>query len=217
MSKYVTRPFLIILVFFQFYKNAFSQFDKTVAAGNPNEIKAIIKVNALKSNDISAEFTQTKVLDIIMEKLESKGTFKFKKENKIRWEYSSPFQYLVIINGMKIYINDEGKKKEFDVKNNKMFREINKIVVGSVQGNLFENQDYKSRFFENEQVYHIIMQPVNVKMQEYVNEVNLYIDKKDLTLKRLKMSEKSGDYTLVDFHGHRVNHGIPDKVFSPEE
>lgn len=205
-----------IALLFLFLNEAFAQFDNTIAVSNPNQIKARIKENALKSNDISAEFTQTKVLDIILEKLESKGTFKFKKENKIRWEYSTPFQYLVIINGPKIYINDEGNKKEFDVKNNKMFREINKIVIGSVQGNLFENQDYKSRFFENEHVYHIIMQPVNAKMQEYVNEVNLYIDKKELTLKRLKMSEKSGDYTLVDFHGHRVNVGIPDKTFSPE-
>jgi len=208
--------FFSTLLIFHFSISAIAQFEKTVAVSNPNDVKTIIKDNALKSNDIAAEFTQIKVLDIILEKLESKGTFKFKKENKIRWEYSTPFQYLVIINGPKIYINDEGNKKEFDVKNNKMFREINKIVIGSVQGNLFENQDYKSRFFENEHVYHIIMQPVNVKMQEYVNEVNLYIDKKELTLKRLKMSEKSGDYTLVDFHGHRVNVGIPDKTFSPE-
>jgi outer membrane lipoprotein-sorting protein len=210
------QTFFSTLIIFHFYISAIAQYEKTVAVINPTELKKNIKENALKTNDIAAEFTQTKVLDIILEKLESKGTFKFRKENKIRWEYTSPYQYLVIINGPKIYINDAGNKKEFDVKNNKMFREINKIVIGSVQGNLFENQDYKSRFFENEHVYHIVMQPINVKMQEFVNEVNLYIDKKDLTLKRLKMSEKSGDYTLVDFHGHQVNQGIPDKVFSPE-
>ena len=143
----------------------------------------------------------------------SKGTFHFKKENKVRWNYVHPFKYLIVINGQKMYINDEGKEKEYDVKSNKMFREINKVVVGTVQGNLFKNADYKSEFFENPGYYLVKMVPADVKMREFLQEIQLYFDKKDLTVSRLKMLEQGGDFTVVDFTGKKVNAGISDQQF----
>lgn len=193
--------------------SAYSQMDGMKAVSDPEAVKVKLEKAATATNDIFAEFTQEKTLSVLEEVIVSKGTFHFKKENKVRWSYVHPFKYLIVINGQKMYINDEGKEKEYDVKSNKMFREINKVVIGTVQGNLFKNADYKSDFFENAGFYLVKMIPVDPKMREFLQEIHLYFDKKDLTVARLKMMEQGGDFTLVNFTNKKVNAGIPDQQF----
>lgn len=191
----------------------FAQYDGMKPVADVETVKAKLENAATRTNDIFAEFVQEKNLSVLEEVIVSKGTFHFKKENKVRWSYTSPFKYLIVINGQKMYINDEGKEKEYDVKSNKMFREINKVVVGTVQGNLFKNADYKSEFFENAGFYLVKMVPADAKMREFLQEINLYFDKKDLSVSRLKMMEQGGDFTVVNFTGKKLNAGIPDQQF----
>lgn len=193
---------------------SYAQFDGMKPVADQEDVKSKLEKAATVTNDIFSEFTQEKTLSVLEETIISKGTFHFKKENKVRWSYTSPFKYLIVINGGKMYINDEGKEKEYDVKSNKMFREINKVVVGTVQGNLFKNPDYKSEFFENAGYYLVKMVPVDVKMREFLQEIDLYFDKKDLTVSRLKMMEQGGDFTIVNFTGKKINAGIPDQQFN---
>jgi len=202
-----------LLIGFVLVANVFAQYDGMKPAPDQNAVKAKLEKAATETNDIFAEFVQEKNLSVLEEVITSRGTFHFKKENKVRWSYTSPFKYLIVINGQKMYINDEGKQKEYDVKSNKMFREINKVVVGTVQGNLFKNADYKSEFLENQGFYLVKMVPVDVKMREFLQEIHLYFDKKDLTVSRLKMMEQGGDFTLVNFVEKKVNQGIADTQF----
>ncbi|MCG9912511.1 MAG: outer membrane lipoprotein carrier protein LolA [Flavobacteriales bacterium] len=197
-----------------FSAGVYAQFDGTKPVSDPESVKAKLEKSAAETQDIFAQFKQEKNLSVLEEVIESKGTFHFKKENKVRWNYAEPFKYLIIINGQKMYTNDEGKEKEYDMKSNKMFREINKIVVGTVQGNLFKSPDYKSEFLENQFYYHVKMVPADAKMREFLREIHLYFDKKDLTVSRLKMMEQGGDYTLVNFFGKKINEGISDSQFA---
>ena len=51
---------------------------------------------------IESDFVQEKNLQVLSEKIISKGHFTFKKENRLRWEYTSPSKYLIVINNQKI-------------------------------------------------------------------------------------------------------------------
>ena len=44
-----------------------------------------------KTQTIEANFIQEKHLSILSEKIITKGKFLFKKEKKLRWEYTDPF------------------------------------------------------------------------------------------------------------------------------
>ncbi len=195
------------------FGSLFGQFDGMKPVSDADVLKKKMEKSAAETSDIFAEFVQEKNLSVLEEVIVSRGTFHFKKENKVRWNYTTPFRYLIIINGQKMYINDEGKEKQYDMKSNKMFREINKIVVGTVQGNLFSSPDYKSEFFENSGFYLVKMVPVDAKMREFIREIELYFDKKDLTVARLKMHEQESDFTLVNFSAKKVNMGIGDELF----
>jgi outer membrane lipoprotein-sorting protein len=66
-----------------------------------------------KVNSIKCDFVQEKNLSVLSEKITSKGTFMFMKQNKTRLEYIKPFKYLLIINGDKVFIKDEQKSNTF--------------------------------------------------------------------------------------------------------
>ena len=57
------------------------------------------------------------------------------------------------------------------------------------------------------------MIPKNEKMKKMLNEIQIYFDKKDLTVSKLKMLELDGDYTLIDFYDKKTNTPINDEIF----
>ena len=168
-----------------------------------------------KTNTIKSDFIQEKNLSFLSEKIISKGLFYFKKENKIRWQYTEPFDYLIIINDDKIYIKDEDRESKYDMASNKIFKEINKIITGCIQGDILNNdKEYKIEYYENDNFYYVKLTPYSEKMKEFLSNINIYFDKKDFSVSKLEMIELSGDYTIIEFINKKLNEEIPDKEFN---
>ena len=162
---------------------------------------------------IEASFIQEKNLSVLSEKITSKGRFLFKKENKLRWEYTEPFHYLIILNNGTMLIKDEDKQSKTDISANKIFSEINAIIIGCVQGNLFTDRKFLPSFFENKMSYLVKLKPLQSNLKDYLAEIRIFFDKNDFTVKRLEMQEPSGDYTNIVFSGNKINLMIPDEKF----
>ena len=208
------KRYIFSLILLSFSLCGFAQFGPMKEVSDVAAVKDKMEANARQTKSIKANFTQEKHLNILEEVIRSKGSFLFKKENKVRWNYTHPYAYLIIINNGKIHINDEGKKKSYDTESSKMFAQINKIVIGTAKGTLFSDPDYSTRFLENEQYYQINLSPKNAKLRDYINEIHLLIDKKDLSVSQLKMIEKSGDFTLVRFIEKQLNLEVNDSEFT---
>src|ERR1700712_3019988 len=106
---------------------------------------------AQRTQSIKADFTQEKSLSLLSEKISSKGKFWFKKSNLVRMEYNQPFQYLVIINNNDVFVKDGQKENRVSTKSNKLFQQINRMMVDCVQGTALNNADFNIRVFENTQ------------------------------------------------------------------
>jgi outer membrane lipoprotein-sorting protein len=181
---------------------------------NPASFKEKFAAIAQKTTTIEAGFIQEKNLSVLSEKIMTKGRFLFKKKNKLRWEYTDPFHYLIILNNGKIYIQDEEKKNTLDIRSNKMFAEINAIILGSVQGNLFNDEKkFLPSFFEYKGNYLVKLKLLNPNMKEFLSEIRIYFDGNDLSVTRIEMHESSGDFTKIDFTGKKINTDIPDEKF----
>ena len=96
--------------------------------------EAKLEKTASSIKTIQSDFVQEKQLSFMTEGIKSEGRFFFRDDVKVRWEYTAPFQYLIIINGEKLYIKDEEKLSTIGLGSNEMFQEINSMVVGSIQG-----------------------------------------------------------------------------------
>ena len=181
---------------------------------NPAVFKQKFSEATGKTQTIEASFIQVKSLSVISEKIITKGRFLFKKEKKLRWEYTDPFHYLIIINNETMFVQDEEKKIRVDIRANKMFAEINSIIIGCIQGNLFNDEKkFLSSFFENRNSYMVKLKPLASNLKDYLSEIRIFFDKNDFTVTRLEMHEPSGDYTNIDFSVEKINTNLPDEKF----
>ena len=101
--------------------------------------EATARINAL-----SCDFVQTKHLSVLKDKMVSKGRMCYKKSDRLRWEYTSPYTYVFILNGNEVLLKNKNRSDIIDVDQNRMFREIVQIMLSSVVGNCLDDKNFKS-------------------------------------------------------------------------
>ena len=164
---------------------------------------------------IESRFTQVKNLNVISEKIVTRGKFYYKKENKLRWEYTDPFSYLIIMNGEKVLIKDENKVNRFDAGSNKIFTEINTLMVGSIRGTILtENEKFKIDYLESPEFNMVRLHPLSQQLKGYISEIRIFFDKLTFSVAKLEIEEPSGDFTKIEFTGLKINSPLPDENFS---
>jgi outer membrane lipoprotein-sorting protein len=179
-----------------------------------SDFKTKFAAASQKITTIKSDFVQEKELSLLSEKIISKGKFWFKRENAVRMEYTQPFQYLVIINGSKIYTKDSQKENKISAKSNKLFEQINKIMMDCVNGSALTSADFTARFFEGTDTYLAELTPVNKNLKNLFKNINLIVSKKDYSVSKIEMHEPSGDNTTINYINREMNVSLPDALFA---
>jgi outer membrane lipoprotein-sorting protein len=178
------------------------------------KLKAGVKAASAGTTTISSDFTQEKSMQIMQDKLASKGKFCFKKEKKLRWEYTTPYSYLIIINNDRITVKDEQKTSDFNMQTDKVFSEINNIIMGSVRGTLLaDEKNFSITFFETGNAYIARLKPLSPKMKGSLNEIVIWFDKNRFFVTKLEMTEPNKDSTVITFTDIKLNIPIADEMF----
>ena len=165
------------------------------------------------TQSIQSEFVQEKKLKMLNDKVVSKGLLYFKKENKLRWEYDEPYSYIVALNNGKVMLKDEGKVTTFDANANKLFLELNDILITCINGNIFQSKKFSFRFLETEKNNVAELTPGSSAMKNFIQKIILYFDKADFTVSKVEMLEPSGNSTVITFKNKKLNLDIPEKNF----
>lgn len=163
---------------------------------------------------IRCDFVQEKTLSMLSEKLLSKGTFLFQQTNKVRLEYKQPFKYLMVMNNGKVKIQDEGKTTQMDMHKNKIFQQVNNIIVSSVQGAALTNPDFIVSIAESSTQLKLDMKPVGKGLKDFFSNIVIFIDKKDYSVNKMQMNEIGGDNTTITFSNKEINGKIAEDLFA---
>jgi len=179
-----------------------------------SKFKELFSVEAQKVTSIKSDFVQEKNLSMLSEKITSQGKFWFKKDSRVRMEYTKPFTYLMIINKDKVFVKDGQKTNTISTKSNKLFQQINKITVDCVQGTVLTNPDFSTRVFENKNAYLVELSPISKNLKEFFKTIVVIVDKKDYSVTNIEMNENSGDNTIIHFVNKEMNTNLPDALFA---
>lgn len=178
------------------------------------EFKALLKSASVKMSTITADFDQIKFLSFMEEEIKSSGTFYFLKPNKVRWEYLHPSAYYLILNENKIITFMNGKKSIIDASKNKTFSEINKIMLGSINGEIANHPDFESKLFEDATSFRLNLKLKSKALRDVMNEIIIWFDKKDMSVSQIKMMEASGDYSFITLKNKRLNEVFSNGLFT---
>ncbi len=207
------RKLFIILLVLTVGISSKAQYSGYLPVADLAKFKVEFSIATQKIISIKSDFVQEKNLSMLSEKITSKGKFLFKKENRVRMEYIQPFQYLMILNKDKVFIKDGQKENKVSTKSNKLFQQINKIMIDCMQGTALNNADFKTRVFENKNMTLVELTPAIKGLKELFKSINIVIDRKDFSVLSINMLELSGDNTLLRFTNKELNAIIPDALF----
>lgn len=191
----------------------FAQEQKMTASEIAN-FKSIIEKESKTIKSIKTDFVQYKHMDFLSKNIETSGKMSFKSPNLLNWQYTKPYNYSIVFKNNKVHINDQGKKNTIDAGSSKIFEKINKMIVGSVSGNLFDDKEFTISYFKSKEVYIIKLSPKTKEIQKYIKQIDLYFPVNDVTVSQVKLNESSGDYTKIVFKNKMLNAKIDDSVFS---
>jgi len=176
--------------------------------------KKIFAAESAKVTSITSDFTQDKTLVALTEKISSSGKFWFKRTNRVRIEYMKPFTYLMVMNGDKMLVRDNEKENKINVKSNKLFQQVNRIMIDCVQGTILDSKDFTTKVFENDKTYLLEMTPTSKSLREFFETIVLTVEKSDYSVKSIEMNEPAGDKTTISFKNKKINETVPDAVFA---
>ncbi|MBS7255139.1 outer membrane lipoprotein carrier protein LolA [Flavobacterium branchiicola] len=176
--------------------------------------KQDVNVVAKKIKTLSTDFVQYKHLDFLSKDIETSGKMVFKEPALLSWQYKKPYNYSIVFKNGKILINDEGKKSAVDIGNSKIFARINKLIIGSVSGNMFDDKEFTISYFKLKGQNLAKFIPKDATLKKYIKQIELTFDKEEATVVQVKLLESSEDYTRIVLKNKVINAKIDDSVFT---
>ena len=216
LHSFTTRNslFYLIISVCLLSQDAFAQRSGYKKVNDLATFKIEFSNKSSKVISIQSPFVQEKVLLALTEKITSTGEFWFKRSNKVRIQYNTPFEYLMVMNGDKILIRDNQKENRVNVNSNKLFQQVNQIMIDCVQGSILDSKDFTTVVYEGIDTYLLEMKPVSKSLQTFFQTIVLIVDKEDYSAYSIEMNEPSGDMTIIRFTDKKINAEVSDAVFA---
>jgi outer membrane lipoprotein-sorting protein len=163
---------------------------------------------------LACDFEQVKELSILDEQMVSRGWMRYRQDNRLRWEYVSPYRYTLVLNDQKMLVETEKSRNVVDVKSNKLFQEIVKIMMNSINGRgLTDVRSFSAAYYQREKEWKVALVPVQREMRRMFSVIELIFNVENFTVERVRMEEPNGDTTLITLSGKEFNGNLGDEIF----
>lgn len=188
--------------------------DQKMSESEIAAFKQKVGIVSKKIKTLTTNFVQYKHMDFLEKDIETSGKMSFKEPNVLLWQYKKPYSYSIVFKNGKILIDDAGKKSSMDANSSKIFGKINKLIVGSVSGNMFDDKEFTISYFKTKTNNVTRFVPKDAVLKKYIKQIELTFDKDDATVVQVKLMESAEDYTRIVLKDKVINAKIDDSVFN---
>ena len=192
-------------------------FQIEVAAQQVSEEQARREISHVAAglNSMKCDFIQTKQLKMLRDIMISKGKMYYQQGNKLRWEYESPYSYVFVLNGSKVVLKNNDRNDVIDVNQNKLFREIVRIMMNTVVGKcMTDDKDFKVSVNVLSSEYVATMTPLRKDLKQMFASIVLHFNRHSKMVSQVELLEKNGDKTLIELKNVQTNVAIPYNIFA---
>lgn len=166
-----------------------------------------------KTKTLKAVFKSEKTLSFMTTPQLSSGEFYFSNDGRIRWEQNKPSSYIILVNKGGLRISDNGK--EVDVAHaGKVGEQMGNLIVKLVSGDFDDPKMFSNDVLESSNSWVIKLIPVNKRLRDVYENIELIFSKEDLQLDNLTFIEKNGDKNVMTFSNQKINVEIADSLYN---
>lgn len=166
--------------------------------------KAIIdKAASVKS--IDCDFTQTRHVSIMDEDMISKGHMSYAAPSHLEWAYTSPNPMELVLDGETVTITTAGKSSTADTRQNRMYREISRLLMGSISGSaLTDSKTFATAVTRDKGFIVAELVPKKAELKRMWSKMTMYFNASTMIADRIEILEAGGDTTTIVFTNIRT-------------
>ena len=207
-----TMLFLLLVVF---GLSARAQNTVPLSKEESQELTAVLTEAAVAIQDMQCRFVQQKTMAMLAEPSVSEGVMYYSTPDKMRWEYTAPYAFALVVNGERIIKVTEGKSEVLDGKSNRLYQGMVSLIMGSATGkNLFDTSSFDVAFYDDDVYWKAEMTPKRRDMKRMFSKLVFRFDKNTNGIRCVEFVEPSGDITSIRFEDIQLNEPIEPSVFA---
>ena len=212
-----TFKIIFLPVFFLFFTPTVF-FAQNYRPATPEQQKELVKNIASASKQMKTlrcDFVQKQTITILSDELLSEGKLWFKQPDKLCWEYAKPYLYRFTLNGNKVMIGAENNKNNvIDVNSSKVFNEISRVIVSSVNGTgIFDEDKFAAKFNVGTENFQVELTPKQKELKQLFANITLTFNKNDYSVNNVEIKQISGDTMYITMKNKQINREIGDEIF----
>lgn len=185
---------------------------------SPAQSKAMIaRINraAASIKTATCTFVQTKTMSFLNDKMVSRGHMYYTSAGQLRWEYTSPYSYIFVVNNGRVTMKSGKRTTQVNASSSSVFQSIARIMMSSVTGkSLSNNRDFKVGMYLDGGNYVAQLTPKTGKMKKMFKLISLHFNAARSMVSRVVMTERNGDNTIIDLKHVKTNSYINGSVFT---
>jgi len=215
-SKKVKRliSLYIIILLASNHLNAQTTSFRNLDGNQKDTFRNNLYASSEKINSLECSFIQKQVLSMLSDEVVSKGTMTFKKTERLLWTYTSPYEFVFLMNNGRITTKSEGKTSSFDSGSSPLMKELCKIMVAGLKGDTKSLEtSFNTKYLTNGSQIKVVMTPRNKNLGSIFNQIDLLFDAGTFLVSSIEMAEPSGDKTTISINNVKINGTVDDKVF----
>lgn len=169
---------------------------------------------ATSMQTMQCRFEQEKTSSMLAEPSVSEGTLWYVAPDKMRWEYTKPYAFALVVNGERIVKVTDGRAEVLDANSGKMYQGMVNIIMGSASGKkLFDTSMFDVLLFDDDTFWKAEMTPKRRDMKRMFSQLVFRFDKKTKGISRVEFIGSNGDLTSIRFEEIKVNEAIETEKF----
>jgi outer membrane lipoprotein carrier protein len=201
----------IVFVAFSLIVSAQTQLSESQS----NEVIASLTKAAASMQSMQCRFVQEKTSSMLAEPSVAEGTMHYAAPDRMRWEYTAPYAFALVVNGERLVKVTDGKAEVLEGNAGRMYQGMVNLIIGSASGKkLFDTTVFDIVFYDDNGFWRADMTPKRRDMKRMFSQLVFRFDKKTNGISRVEFVEAGGGITSIRFEEIKVNEAISDKVFA---
>lgn len=159
---------------------------------------------------MQCDFVQTKQTKLLTSVSVSKGHLSYRQPDWLRWEYTSPTAHTFQIDGQKVVTSDNCRTREVDIRRNRMYREIARLMTNIMSGQSFvDDQDFQVSLVpadEKKTEWVATLTPRRKEFCRMFATIILRVTPVRWLVRQVELVEPKGDRTVIEMKNIQINH-----------
>ena len=203
---------ILKFIFILFSCQLFAQ-NATFSTSEAKAFKESVSTKAETIENLEADFRQLKFMKTMEKTVESDGHIWYASPGKLKWSYTSPYDYELLFKDSSLYIIEDGKTRKMNTGNSELFEKMGELVEGSFNGRILEMDElFRTDFAREGKFVKATVTPKDENLAEMFSEIRIFFNAEKY-IEKVKLIEPSGDFTEIKMSNFKTNQNIPASVF----